>query len=268
MERERGTPRDEPSAEVLAGLSALADGTLDPECEPGVRELIARSPELADRFERERRAVAALAAVRSDRASEQLRARIEAERARRRPPIAWPRLGMAWPTVAAAGAVVVALAVVLLLPAGTPGGPSVSQAASLALRGSVMPAPGPGGAVPGMTLAQDVQEVYFPDWSQRFNWAASGRRVDRLGGRLAVTVYYDDRDGQRIAYTIVSAPALTLPNAKTFEHEGTELQSFRLGERQVVTWRRAGHTCVLSGVGVSVQQLARLAAWRLPAAVV
>jgi hypothetical protein len=258
------TNKDEPSPRILAELSALADGTLDPAREAALREQIARSAELSERYERERRAVAALAAVRTDRAPERLRARIEAER-RERTPRGWPRLGIGWGTAAAAVVAVAALAVVLLLPAGTPGGPSVSQAASLALRGAAMSAPEPGGAVPGATLNRDVQEVYFPDWSGKFGWWATGQRLDRLDGRKAVTVYYT-RGGQRIAYTILTSPALRLPNATTYRLGGTQLQSFTMGERQVVTWRRAGHTCVLSGVGVSPAELSRLAAWNVPAA--
>jgi anti-sigma factor RsiW len=257
------THKDEPSPRILGELSALADGTLDPARESGLREQIARSPELSERYERERRAVAALAAVRADRAPERLRGRIEAER-RARAPRSWPRLGIGWGTAAAAAVAAAALVVVLLLPAGTPGGPSVSQAASLALRGAALPAPVPGGERPPMTLNQDVDEIYFPNWSYAFGWHATGQRADRLDGRKAVTVYYA-RAGQRIAYTIVTAPALKLPNATTYRLAGTELRSFTMGERQVVTWRRAGHTCVLSGVGVSPAALSRLAAWKLPA---
>ena len=254
--------KDEPLPQVLADLSSLADGTLDPAREQRVREQIARSPELSERFERERRAVAALATVRAERAPQRVRARIDAERRRRsRGPM--PRLGIAWGTAAAAALAVAALAVALLLPAGTPGAPSVSQAASLALRGSAMGAPPPGGAIPGATLNRDVQEVYFPDWHYRFGWAAAGQRVDRLGGRTAVTVYYDWH-GRRIAYTIIDAPALRLPIATATWVNGTRLQTFTMGDRLVITWRRAGHTCVLSGAGVSARELWRLAAWKSP----
>jgi hypothetical protein len=256
--------RDEPAPEVLAALSAMADGTLDPEREAALREQIARSPDLKARYEREQRAVAALVAVRAERAPQHVRVQIEGQRRRRARP-ALPRLGVGWGTATAAALAVAALALVLLLPAGTPGGPSVSQAASLALRGSAMAAPAPGGAVPGMTLNRDVEEIYFPNWSHNFDWWAAGQRVDRLGGRKAVTVYYA-RGGERIAYTIVSSPALRLPGDTTYRLRGTTLQSFTLGERQVVTWRRAGHTCVLSGVGVSRAELSRLAAWKVPAA--
>jgi len=160
---------------------------------------------------------------------------------------------------------VAALAVVLLLPAGTPGGPSVSQAASLALRGATLPAPSPRAYQADFALNKDVQEVYFPNWSHRFGWRPAGQRSDSIGGRRAVTVFYT-RNGRQIAYTIVTAPALKLPNASAYQFRGTEFQSFAIGERQVVTWRRAGHTCVLSGVGVSPAELSRLAAWHSPAA--
>jgi anti-sigma factor RsiW len=253
---------EEPDAKVLADLSALADGSLEPERVAALKQRIARSPALTERYEREQRAVAALAAVRADRAPASLRARVEAGRARRAPK-SRRRLGPAWGMAAAAGLAAAVLAVILLLPAGTPGGPSVSQAASLALRGSMMAAPQPGGAVPGATLNRGVQEVYFPDWQRSFGWWAAGQRVDKLGGRTAVTVYYG-RPGQRIAYTIVAAPALKLPNASTHAQNGTEFRTFNLGNRVVVTWRRSGHTCVLSGVGVSAQELWRLAAWKLP----
>ena len=258
------TDRAEPSPRLLAELSALADGTLGPEREAALRRRIAGSPELTKRYEREERAVAALATVRADRAPERLRARIEAERrTRSRGPL--PRLGMAWGTAAVAALAVAAIAIVLLLPAGTPGGPSVSEAASLALRGPAMPAPLPSGSGPDVTLNRDVEDVYFPNWHHVFGWRASGQRVDRLDGRKAVTVYYA-RDHKRIAYTIVAVPALELPNADTHWLNGTKLQTFAMGERQVVTWRRAGHTCVLSGVGVSRAELWKLAASKVPGA--
>ena len=85
--------RHEPSPEVLADLSALSEGTLEPEREAALRRQVAASPELGERYEREQRAVAALAAVRTDRAPQRLRTRIDAERSRRaRGPL--PRLGM------------------------------------------------------------------------------------------------------------------------------------------------------------------------------
>jgi hypothetical protein len=250
--------RVEPSAMMMADLSALADDTLDPSRAAAVREQVTRSPELSERYERERRAVTALRSVRADRAPEHLRARIEAQRraAARRPR---RRIAFGGALTATAAAVVVAL--ILLLPNGAPGAPSVSQAASLALRGPALPAPAPDRTQPGTKLAQDVQEIYFPNWARSFGWRAVGQRIDHLGGRQAVTVYYE-RAGKAIAYTIVASPPLRSPAAATRWLEGTRLQSLTLSKRLVVTWRRAGHTCILSGVGVSSAELSQLAAWK------
>jgi hypothetical protein len=250
--------RDQPNARTLADLSALADGTLDPARAAAVREQLARSPELSERYERERRAVTALRSTRVDRAPEHLRTRIEAQRraAARR-----PRRRVAYGGALTATAAALVVALILLLPNGTPGAPSVSQAASLALRGPALPAPAPDRAQPAAKLSQGVQEVYFPNWARSFGWRAVGQRIDQLGGRQAVTVYYE-RAGKSIAYTIVAAPALRSLAATTRWLDGTKLQSLTLSKRLVVTWRRAGHTCILSGAGVSSAELSQLAAWK------
>jgi anti-sigma factor RsiW len=264
--------RDEPNARVLADLSALADGTIDPAREPSVRELIASSSELRERYDRERRAIAALHATRAERAPERLRERIEAQRraAERRPRL---RVGPAsrlagtagarvWGGAAAVALAAVVLALILALPNGAPGGPSVSQAASLALRGPAMPAPPPDPKHPAAKLLRNVEDVYFPNW-EGLGWRAAGMRNDRLAGHAAITVYYQWR-GKQIAYTIVGAPALRRPGTSTATVNGTVLQSFTSGKRSVVTWRRAGHTCVLSGIGVPGGELSKLAAWTAP----
>ena len=105
--------------------------------------------------------------------------------------------------------------------------------------------------------------MYFPNWARRFGWRAVGERVDQLKGRLAVTVYYTWHS-RTVAYTIVNAPALAAPAASVTRLNGTELRTLTLSHRTVVTWRRADHTCVLSGTGVPVRALQRLAAWKVP----
>jgi hypothetical protein len=150
---------------------------------------------------------------------------------------------------------------VLVLPGGTPGAPSVSQAAALALRGSAVPAPAADPGDPDTKLVRSVGQVYFPNWASTLGWRGVGQRVDRLNGRLAVTVYYEWR-GRQIAYTVLAAPALSQPRAVVSRLDGTELRTLRLNGRLVVTWRRAGQTCLLSGVDVSASELQELAAWK------
>jgi hypothetical protein len=252
--------RFETDRRALAELSALADGTLDPGRRAEVEARIAASPELLVLFEREHRVVGMVRETWSaTRAPAGLQARIEGERGRRRKLSLRPAYG-----VALAGALaLVVFAVVLVSPAGTPGAPSVSQAAALALRGPAARAPAPDPHLPSVKLTRDVEEVYFPNWSSTFGWRAVGQRIDHVNGRLAVTVYYQWR-ARRIAYTIVAAPALAQPPALVSRLDGTELRTLTLNGRLVITWRRAGHTCVLSGVGVPAGELRALAAWSAP----
>lgn len=257
-----GVEHTKPTTGELADLSALADGTLDPSRRAAVEAHIAASPELSALYEREQRVVAALHQARStDRAPASLRARIESARPQRRT-LARRRIAYAGGLAAALGAV--ALAVVLLAPGGTPVAPSVSDAAALAARGPAQAAPAPDPAHPGTQLRQNVGEVYFPDWTHSFGWRAVGARTDTLGGRKAVTVYYEWQN-QRIAYTIVAAPALPQPVARRTWQNGTELRTLTHEGRLVVTWREAGDTCVLSGTGISAAELQKLAAWSVPA---
>ena len=254
--------RSEPDRRQLADLSALADGTLDPARRDEVEARIAASPELRVLYERERGVAEALRRAGSvTRAPAAVRARVEAERARRHRVARRPVYAA---TLAAALAVAIVLMVMLVLPEGTPGAPSVGQAAELGSLGPAAPGPAPDPDAPAVKLGRDVEGTYFPNWSAKFGWRAVGQRVDRINGRLARTVFYED-NGRRIAYTIIAAPALAQPPGPVSSVKGTELRTMTLGGRTVVTWRRAGHTCVLSGVRLAASQLQRLAAWRVPA---
>ncbi len=251
----------EPTRQQLADLSSLADGTLDPARRAEVEAWVAGSPERRALYERERRAVEILHRARAtDRAPAGLRARIEAERPT---PKVRTRRRVSYGGALAAAVAAVALAVVLILPSGTPGAPSVSQAAGLALRGVSVAAPAPDPKAPATRLNTDVQEVYFPNWSSSFGYRAVGQRVDHINGRTAVTVYYQWH-GKRVAYTIVSAPALKVPAAQVTTLNGTELRTLELDGRVVVTWQRKDHTCVLSARGIPAPVMQKLAAWNAP----
>lgn len=257
-----GADKIKPTAAELADVSALADGTLDPARRAEVQERVAASPHLSALYERERRIVDALRhAQATERAPAGLRARIEASRP--------SQASLARRRFAYGGGVAVALAAVVLalvfaLPSGTPGGPSVSDAAALAARGATQAPPVPDPSIPSGRLHESVGDVYFPNWTSQFGWQAVGERTDKLNGRTAVTVYYRWK-GETIAYTIVHSPPLAEPSAKPTDWDGTELRTLTLNGRMVVTWRRAGDTCVLSGTGITAAELQKLAAWKVPA---
>jgi hypothetical protein len=251
----------QPSTQELAELSALADGTLDPGRREEVAERVAASPQLRALYDREQRVVRSLHAARQrDRAPASLRARVEATRPSARTRV---RRRAGYSAGLAGALAVIVLALVLVLPAGTPGAPSLGQAAALGALTPSAPAPAPDPSAPSVQLGRSVGDVYFPNWATRLHWRAIGERTDQIAGRLAVTVFYQWQ-GARIAYTIVAAPALKAPVAKRIVLNGTEFQTLRLGRRTVVTWRRNGHTCVLSAAGVPAAALRGLAAWRAP----
>jgi hypothetical protein len=259
------TDHTKPTAAELADLSALADGTLDPARRAEVEARIASSPELHALYERERRVVAALHQARaSERAPAALRARIEAARPKR---TTVARRRFAYAGGLAGALAVIALALVLLLPGGTPGAPSVSDAAALAARGPNQPAPAPDPANPRARLEQNVGQVYFPNWTSKFGWSAVGARTDNLNGHRAVTVYYDWQ-GQRVAYTIVDG-TLRQPAGQNARVNDTPMRSFTLGGRPGIVWRESGDTCILlvvSGTEVNSYGLEKLAGPEVPPA--
>jgi hypothetical protein len=249
--------RTDPEERELADLAALADGSLPEERRAAVEARVARSPELQAELARQRAAIDAIVAA-DVQAPAGLRERVESDRARLAPRARRRRGLLAGACAAAAAAV--ALVAVLTLPAGTPGAPTAVEAAALALKAPTAPAPGPKPGAPTL-LRQRIDSVTFPNWGGRLRWPASGARVDEIGGRRAVTVFYD-RGAKRIGYTILDGPAVSVPaGARRAPYEGVDLRLFTAHGATAVTWVRHGHTCVLAGRDVSVRALQFLAAW-------
>jgi hypothetical protein len=253
--RQRATERE---------LTRLADGTLEPRRREQVERLVASSAELQARLHEQRRAVAAIRAARAERAPLALRVRARAlpagaglsskagRRTRRRLP---PAGGVA--LLGALGALLwAALAI-----GGGHAGPTAADAATVAARPPTMRAPAADADDATLPRLQ-VGGLPFPSWEARFGWRATGVRTDRVDGRTLTTVFYR-RGHWEIAYSIVAGAPLSAGAATTAtERPQLTLRSFSRGKRQIVTWLRRGHTCVLSGAGVPLGALFQLAAWR------
>jgi hypothetical protein len=153
----------------------------------------------------------------------------------------------------AAIATLTAIALLLVLPGADP---SVADAAKLALA-APNAAPPSAGATPG-TLDASVSGVAFPTWK---GWKVVGERDQDVRGRSARSVVYESPSGKRVGYAIVSGKALDVPEGTRHRVGGTELTSLHTDGATVVTWRVAGHTCVLATQDdVSVDGLVRFAA--------
>ncbi|HSD23616.1 MAG TPA: hypothetical protein VLB79_04745 [Solirubrobacterales bacterium] len=259
---ERDPAQRELDENTRRDLTRLADGSLEGYARAELERRLAGSPALRAALERQRAGAAALRGLELE-APAALRARIAAKAAgasdgsTRRPRRGARRLALGG---ALAGAVATAaLAAVLILPSGS-GSPSVNDAARLAERPPTEAVHAD--ASSPKLLAADVDGVPFPNWSREFGWHQAGIRSDPLGDRQARTVLYE-RDGKRIAYTIVSGHGIAAPSdATTTSRNGVHLHTFGDRGRRVVTWWRDGRTCVLSGSGVGDRELLELASWK------
>ena len=175
------------------------------------------------------------------------------------PPLPSPASPRPAPRLLAAGALAGVL--VLLLALATLGGDSTTErAANLAQQ----PATGPAPEASGQLLRAEVEGVPFPDWGPEFGWHATGMRRDEIGGRSTATVFYE-HEGHRLAYTIVSGPALPRPeDARVIERDGLRMSVYRdpaHGGHDVAVFERDGHTCVIAGHVLELNTLLKLAAW-------
>jgi anti-sigma factor RsiW len=240
----------------LAELCAFADGTLPAERRAEVEARVAASPELLELVERQRQAVGATRALSGDAPSPALVETIEALRPRRR------GVSFGVPRLAVAGGLAVTLAIIgAIVLSGGPGGPTVADAARLGSEPANGPAPPP--VSKGSTrLAANVDGVAFPNLARWAGWHTVGVRRGRVDGRDATAVFYG-KNGQRIAYVIVGGSGLSPPSGgEPTTRAGVEYQTLRLNGRLAVTWRRAGHTCVLVGTAARAELL-KLASWQL-----
>jgi hypothetical protein len=163
-----------------------------------------------------------------------------------------------------AGGLVAAAAVVLaLVLGGGANAPSVLATASLATRGPVLPAPAEDDSNRAV-LKASMEGVPFPYWGGSFRWKAVGARDDKIEERTARTVYYANPKGVRAAYTILSGGKIAAPSgAHKQTRAGIPLWITQDKGRRIVTWTRAGHTCVLSApLAVPEQKLLELASWK------
>jgi hypothetical protein len=170
----------------------------------------------------------------------------------RRPRIALPALG---------GSLTAAAVAVALVVGGGAAGPTVDDAAALAL---AHPTQGPPAVVRVTNLDAEVGGITFPNYAYEWpKWKATGARHDRVGGRAATTITYSGPKGD-VGYTIVDGKPLATPDhARHVTRSGIAFAIYtKEGGATVVTWQQDGHTCVLAGRGAGVEsQLLKFASW-------
>lgn len=253
------TPDLSPADE--AALAALADGRLSMAERVELEARLDTDSGLAAALARQRTALSLITgAVESTSAPLALRARIEALQAQ--PQRSWlARLRDRMPAIpfaagAGATAAAAAVAIAIVLSGGGPGIDDVISAAAGSPSAAIAPFP-----AQSKLLNEQVEGVRFPNYAGKFGWKAAGARTDEIDGRKTRTVYYA-KGGRTVAYTIVAGKALPEPDdARPAVREGARLLALNSDGKTVITWRRQGHTCVLSGKGVATGELLTLAGW-------
>lgn len=238
-------------------LAALADGTLEPDARAALLRRIEESQELTDSLLDQHEALIAIRATEDEVASPCLRAMVHAMAADARGAAPAPRRRFfARPRSLAfvASAAALAAAAAVLFSAGT-SGPSVAEAAQVALAPPRSPAP----AVKAdeKTLDAAVDGVAYPYWADATGWRAVGSRTDAVEGRAIRTVVYQDAGGRRIGYAIAAGSPLSGADG---DHDGAFTVAHENGAT-IVTWLRDGHTCILAARGVDARALLKLASW-------
>jgi len=135
--------------------------------------------------------------------------------------------------------------------------PNVRAVAPVALRAPTAPAPA--ALAGGELLAARAGPIAFPTWT-RAGWRAVGARSDTIRGHAVKTVFYADGAGRRIGYAIADVQ-LPVAGGELVIRRGARLRVLSRGATAVVTWRRAGRTCILAGRGVPVGRLLTLASY-------
>jgi hypothetical protein len=164
-----------------------------------------------------------------------------------------PRLAGAGALAAAAVAVVA-----ILLGSGGQPAPTVLDASRVALAPATLASPAEDPR-DRSHLEASVEGLPYPYWGDWRGWPAAGARRDRLGGRSITTVFYAAHGGARIGYAIVAGRPLPEPSAGTaLNRGGVRFRVLDAAGATIVTWREAGHTCILAARGVDASTMVRL----------
>jgi hypothetical protein len=205
--------------------------------------------------EAERQTPASIRSLETVRAPSSLRSSLEElvsnapVRRRRRAP-ALRLAGAGALAAVAAAAVAIALGGV-----GATRTPTVLEASRVALEPASRASPAENPARQS-ALEASVEGVSFPYWGGRRGWPATGARTDRLQGRTITTVFYAARDGKRVGYAIVAGSPLPTPASGTVvARGGVRFHVLDAAGATVVSWREAGHTCILAARGLPVHTL-------------
>jgi hypothetical protein len=150
------------------------------------------------------------------------------------------------------GAIVIVVAIVaavaFAVTAGVPDGDVVAHVAAAQDLAPTRPAPASGEQLAGLRT---------PNLAA-YGWAPQGARVDVIGTHTVATTYFQ-RGGRLLAVSSVSGGPIREPGPAVVTPDGVSVHRMSLAGRTILSWRRGGHTFVLSSIAVPVSRLLDLA---------
>ena len=246
------TPQSE--EQKAQAITRLVDDSLSDAERPAVEAWASQNPDIARQVTAQRTVARGLRAAGPDvperlLSTVQERVAASGQRSARQRAPGW--LGSISPGRLAivGGALVAVCAAAIVLAIGIGGGspsPSIPGAARLAYAPAVGAAPGARNA---HLLDVSYGGVQYPNYQSEFAAVPTGTRIDRIGGRAALTVFYRLSDGSRLSYTVFSGKPIQLPpGTSTVNYRGVQLHVLPTtgSGLAVVTLIRFGRTCVLA----------------------
>ncbi len=135
--------------------------------------------------------------------------------------------------------VAILLAVVFGLTGGVPDSQVVAHVAALHDLPATRPSPRPGQEVGGMRT---------PDLTY-YRWTPQGARLDVVGTHTVATAFFS-RGGRLLAVSVISGGPVSEPGPVVITPGGVPVHKTVIDTRTVLSWRRGGHTMVMSSIAV------------------
>ena len=93
---------------------------------------------------------------------------------------------------------------------------------------------------------------------EAYQWSPTGSRVDTIGSHTVATTSFE-RGGRVLAVSVLSGGPVREPGHVVASPSGVRIHEIGLAGRSILSWRRGGHTVVLSSVAVPEAWLLSLA---------
>ena len=93
---------------------------------------------------------------------------------------------------------------------------------------------------------------------ESFGWTPKGARLDAVGTHTVATTFFS-RGGRVLGISVISGASVFEPGPVVIRPDGVQVHQANIGGRTVLSWRRGGHTLVMSSIVVPTVWMRNLA---------